>query len=282
MSVDELKSSEYNSLRSELQMRINNMYNHNYSIITLVIAVWAFIISGFIDCSSNGVFTQIKPLTSFIALLPMSIALIVLILMAQWNENIMSISDISAYIIVNHELTNILDDNKKSNIYWETHSTANLFMANKAIWFSNLAYLIVSIGSVILSVILFGFSVAITSITSWNTIVAFILLLALVTFWVIIFLKNRVNIGELKRKAVYRNLLDAIKTGNITSENARNFVDKYIFSKYDEISYVQNKTKFGRGLELRNAKIEELKNGKEFKEFISLLEVCEKKSKEIE
>ncbi|MDE5561986.1 MAG: hypothetical protein K2J01_00280 [Clostridiales bacterium] len=137
---------EYSSLRSELQMRIGNLYNHNFTIVTLIIAIWSFIAKGYIDLLNKE-----SNFVLILAILPIVGGIIVNYLLSQWEENFSGIAALAGYITVFYEMPSLMSDKGSLKLHWGTYTSLALFSNKKKISFANKTYVVASVGSAALS-----------------------------------------------------------------------------------------------------------------------------------
>lgn len=274
MNDNEKKISEYNALHNELHMRINNLYNHNYAIVTLIAAIWAFIISAYIDC-----FKDAKLLCSFVAVIPICISFIVIFLMQQWNENFGGLGRISAYLMVFYEMPSLFSDelcrsvNQQNDaVFWETQATSSMFIDNKSTWYSNKSYLLVSIVSVILSFVLCAHSVYYNGLHKWNSIISICLIAVCFSVYIRLLIRVRFDIGEFKFKEIFKNIYIAVKRNFILPDTAKKYLDEYIFSDDDNALLKKESNKHKKQVQAKQKSINRIKSTDEYKGLIEYLD----------
>ncbi|MCM1438851.1 MAG: hypothetical protein NC131_06530 [Roseburia sp.] len=249
---------EYRALREEIQMRINNLYGQNFTIVTLIVAVWAFVVSGYsdlIDAAPNIVL--IFPVLLIVG------GIIVNFLFGQWKENFQGIASLAGYIIVFFEMPSIMSDgNGEDKMQWETFTACSLFADKRNTGFANKTFIVVSIGSVLLAI---GLAIH-YFLSKWCLIfsqpgvwIIFGFCCVAVVLWIYTFKEylTKLNIWELKMEAVYRQAINAVKQAKFPPEKVKKYFEEYLFNEWnfiDKVNLKEQKVKISKLCKTRSKK----------------------------
>ena len=162
----EFSRAEYESLRSEMNMRVNMAYAHGFTLATIMLVFWAAIFAFCKDLfdlatasdSIIGKSAIIDIIIVFAVVFFCSIpCLLVYPFSVKYNDNIRQIVNIASYLRVFYEYPSMIRKEKKTEegtaqvIGWEVlHCNHNIPKGNMLAF----EYVIIAIGSIVLSTIL--------------------------------------------------------------------------------------------------------------------------------
>lgn len=257
---------EFKALRSEMQTRINLMYSHNFTIVTVIIAAWSLIAKAYTDCIGKA-----DALCGYVALLPMALAFISAILMKQWNENYISMASISAYIKVRYEMPTLMASNTEKKLGWETYCSTNTFMHKSRVNFSNKTYHIVSVVSILFTfALLLHFGMFVYDKTNIGLLhpvtigiiggIGFIL-------WCMVYFPNiKMDTRNTVLNQIYNNIIYIVEKENYPADKAKAYLENYVFFNF---------TPYGTKQHILTSK--DIQTAKQTKEYYYLFNFLDKK-----